>query len=425
MKQKLITLFLTLIVVLTPSLIVVGENYNILKFWALMIGALFLIILLLANYKSLTLDKKDIVALVFLLLIAISTFLSSDIKKSIFGETNRSEGLLTFITYLAIYFSAKKYFKYEKVETFLNIMFYVCTFIGILGIFQNYISNLRLIPLFSNGICATFGNSNFFGSFISIILPIAICFYIFNNSQKGFVLSLIMFFNLLACGTRSGWVAFSIVGLLGIIYLTKQKRKDYWRRLLILSISFVCIFAFLLYRPQSTTKPHLAQKFEQLEKDIAIALDGKLKNSTAGSGRIEIWQMTLKLIAQKPLFGCGTDNLKLGLLTNCTSDCMHYFIDFGTVVDKAHNEYLQIAATIGIPAMIVYLLFLAMILLDKAKHIFSDKVYFVIIVTILSYLAQAFFNISTIGVSPLFWMILGLLDNSEWLNRLKQKYFFD
>ena len=61
MKQKLITIILTITAILAPLLVVpnfLNANYNILKLWTLLIGDLLLIILLLCQYKNLKIDKK-------------------------------------------------------------------------------------------------------------------------------------------------------------------------------------------------------------------------------------------------------------------------------------------------------------------------------------------------------------------------------
>ena len=83
------------------------------------------------------------------------------------------------------------------------------------------------------------------------------------------------------------------------------------------------------------------------------------------------------------------------------------------LADKAHNEYLQIAATIGIPALIIYLAFVCQIVF-KDKNIFKNNATFILLVPIISYLVQAFFNISTIGVAPIFWLLLGLIQNQKF-----------
>lgn len=252
MKQKLITITLSIIIILAALLIFIDNmDYNLPKLWVLILGEIALIFLLLASYRDLKIDRKDILLFAFLVLVFISTFLSSDPLKSMIGEKNRYEGLLSFIAYVCIYLAAKKFFYYEKIEEFLNILFYVSMGIGILGIFQNYVSIPALVPLFNKGICSTFGNSNFFGSYISLVLPIAIVFFILAGKKKGLILSLVLFFNLLSSGTRSAWVAFAVVAIMGIIYLIKQKDKSYFKRFGILSLGFIMIYLYLFFLPSS------------------------------------------------------------------------------------------------------------------------------------------------------------------------------
>jgi O-antigen ligase len=86
----------------------------------------------------------------------------------------------------------------------------------------------------------------------------------------------------------------------------------------------------------------------------------------------------------------------------------------GVTVDKAHNEYLQIAVTLGIPALLVYLFFTAHVLLTGLKAASRMKgenqiLLFGLLAICIGYLTQAFFNISVITVAPFFWVILGIL----------------
>lgn len=437
MKQKFTNIVLILALILGSILIVpdiVHTNHYILKEYVLLIGGAFLLIILLSSYKKIKLDKKDILLLSFLLLIVISTLLSSNIKTSILGAKNRCEGLLMFITYACIYFTSKKLFKYEDKNELLTLLFFACMGIGILGIAQKYVSFAKLYPIFNKGIGGTFGNSNFFGSFISIVLPISICTFVFKGSKKGFLLSLVMFFNLISSGTRSAWVAFIIGTFFFLIYLIKQKNKGYFKKTVILLILFVLIFMYLFgsfkaiikkinpEKKETKTVPvsQTQIKVSQVSKEIKEAKKTGSINKM-GSGRIEIWKMTIKLILQKPIFGCGTDNLRDGLHEYCQEDITQYVKRARVDIDKAHNEYLQIAATIGVPALIIYLLFLSLIVFPKMKIMFKNEIIFIITLTIICYLAQAFFNISTIGVAPIFWMLLGLSDNKEMLDILYLK----
>lgn len=141
-----------------------------------------------------------------------------------------------------------------------------------------------------------------------------------------------------------------------------------------------------------------------------------------GSHRIWIWRIALKLIPKKPILGCGPDNLWQGLIQNCTQATYEYAKKTHTAIDKAHNEYLQIGVTLGLPALICYLTFIVWIILPKIKLTINNKIYFIICLGIISYLVQAFFNISTIGVAPEFWMLLGLIDNKDTINKLNKIY---
>ena len=379
---------------------------------------MLLILLLMILYlsfesKNFKFDIKDVIIILFLILAIISFCYSQNKDISLMGDNNRYEGILMLGTYVIIYLTAKKFFKYEDITKFLNIMFYVSLAIGILGVFHNYINYPALLPIFGKGIAGTFTNTNFFGSYISIALPISIAVFIFTNNKKSFALSIILFFDMIASGTRSSWVAFAGVGLLGLIYLIKQKDKKFWKRSLILLGCFVAIFIFLFFGIFGSI--HTKNKIKSIQNDISSITQNGISDDL-GTDRIEIWKMTIKLIKQFPIFGVGPDNLRSSLAIYCTEEFYNYGKMHLCIPDKAHNEYLQIAATLGIPALILYLVFIGFIIFPKMAKMFKNKTTLIFTICICSYLIQAFFNISTIGVAPLFWMILGFADNKNGIN---------
>lgn len=414
MKQNLITIVITILIIALPIAIIPNETlYNLPKIWILAIGGITLLILLLVNYKKLKLDIKDYVILAFAVLVFISTMLSSKVKISIIGEINRYEGMIAFYTYILIYFCAKKFLKYKNNKILLNILHAIYIVISILGILQYYIKlpTNALIPIFNKGTCGTFGNTNFMGSFISMGIPIFIITYITKNNKISFYTSLLVFFNLIACQARSGWIAFAIFSILMLIYLIKNKNKEYAKRALILLLCFIIIFG-VIYLPQSSK---VRTKIKQVKNDVTVVktsgIDDKL-----GSNRIQIWKVVIELIEKYPIFGVGTDNLKNGVGENLTETSIDFIQRAKGIMDKAHNEYLHIAVTIGLPALVLYLIFIALAILPNIKKIFKKESIFIILSVIISYLAQAFFNISTIGIAPLFWVALGILDNKNFEN---------
>lgn len=416
MKQNLITIAITILIIALPIAIMPGKTtYNIPKVWTLLIGGAILLILLLINYKKLELDKKDYVILIFAILIFISTMLSSSVKTSIIGEKNRYEGMLAFYTYILIYFCAKKFLQYKNNRTLLNILHILYISISILGILQYYIKlpTNDLYPIFNKGTCGTFGNTNFMGSFISMGIPIFIITYIIKGDKISFITSLLVFFCLIACRARSGWVAFGIFSIILLIYLIKNKNKKLFKRAVILVVCFIMIF-MLLYLPE---KSIVKQKINQVKNDVTIAKTKGL-NDKLGSSRIQVWKIVIELIEKYPIFGVGTDNLKKGIADNLTETSINLILRAKSPIDKAHNEYLHIAVTLGILSLVIYLTLLCMIVFPKLKNILKQEKTFIILSAIISYLVQAFFNISTIGVAPLFWLALGLLDNQNFKNRI-------
>ena len=97
-------------------------DYNLPKIIVLYSIGTILFILLLIKYKELKFDKYDFLFLTFKFLVIISTILSVDVKVSIFGMHNRYEGMLTFICYFLIYYSARYYLDVKKNSTNLVLI---------------------------------------------------------------------------------------------------------------------------------------------------------------------------------------------------------------------------------------------------------------------------------------------------------------
>ncbi|MEH6908539.1 O-antigen ligase family protein, partial [Neobacillus drentensis] len=110
--------------------------------------------------------------------------------------------------------------------------------------------------------------------------------------------------------------------------------------------------------------------------------------------------------------GSGPDTLEY-VFPAKKEELEKYFGTPNIIVDKAHNEYLQIAITLGVPALLTYL-FLLFVILKRAFQAEiiaaeNEKILLTgLISSIVGYLIQAFFNISVVTVAPLFWSLLGI-----------------
>ena len=113
MKTKAITIIITILILVVP-IVILPNDVNLLKAIMLISGGAALLVLFLMNYKRIKIDKKDVLIIIFAMLIFISTMLSSDIHTSIFGTEKRYEGMLILFTYIIIYLCTKKFFEYKN-----------------------------------------------------------------------------------------------------------------------------------------------------------------------------------------------------------------------------------------------------------------------------------------------------------------------
>ncbi len=415
MKDKIVTIVLSIILFIVPIAIIPNTwgEYNIVKIIILLVCGFILLITTLIGINKIKFDKMDIPILIFGTLAILSTIFSKDINKSIIGEENRYEGLLTIITYVLIYYNSKYYFKsYKKFIPALSIIYIsICIFAIIQFLVGN---NIKLPPIFAKGANGTFGNTNFMGSFVSIVLPAFILGAIFKNRIIYYIGSIASFSAMLACAARSSFVAFFISIILIITYLIIQKNKNYWKRFSILIIIVIVCFTIIDLIDSNQRIPN---KINSMVTDIKQAIKIGLSDEM-GTGRIGIWKITIKLVEKVPILGCGVDALSSGLEQILPEENSNFIAKSYLYIDKAHNEYLQIAATMGIPALLAYLTFIGMVLISGVKKMLKHKVIAIYIIVIISYLTQAFFNISTIGIAPIFWFILGMASRN--INRKKR-----
>jgi len=134
----------------------------------------------------------------------------------------------------------------------------------------------------------------------------------------------------------------------------------------------------------------------------------------AGTLRFVLYKYSIPLLFEKPILGSGPDTFDYRFPHREYNKLMQDGSLY--LVDKAHNEYLQIGITLGLPALLFYLLLLANIYkngfkaLKKLKNQVSElNIYHTaLFMAVITYTVTALFNISVVSVAPIFWAVLGL-----------------
>lgn len=347
---------------------------------------------------------------ILLLLISIFAFISLLFAKSktlaIYGMIYRYEGIFAIfyyltLTYISSFIKNKKFFL--RTIVVIGLINTIYAFLQITGSSHVTIFNYKG-TIWATGLL---NNPNFYASFILMSLAISIGIFIdeeeLDEKIKYGIIVALLTIGLLISNTTSCAVGLIAILIYSIVYCIKNKL---FKKIIIIGIIIVSE-ALLFQKADMTTLIKDINK----TKNETIELSKGNYDPSYGTKRVELWRKTMKFVPKNLLHGVGIDNF--ALIDNGKS------LKVGTTkYDKAHNEYLQILTTQGIFSLISYLLLFGIILLKGIKSSFkNNKIYLVL--PVIGYLIQAFFNISVIEVAPTFYILLGLLIERNYIEKKK------
>ena len=343
--------------------------------------------------------KKDVMYIPLLAIFffgIISTIFAFKPNVALFGEAKRYEGLFMIAYYLSLVVLSSLLDKKDKKKIVIAIIV-----VGIIEVIFGLIQKFSLFgfpqyihkgKIFFNGLTT---NPNFLGSLILISLCYSIGLF-FDSKHKilYFIISLFLLSGLYLTNTLSSLVGFIFVLLYIIVYSIKNKQLKKMFVILLSSASLLLVFHF-------TNQTTLVNDLNSFKRETSQMITGSYKSDyDFGTGRVDIWKRTLKYVPQNMMTGVGLDNFKY--IKNGRP-----FYRYGVSYDKVHNEYLQFLITGGIFYLLSYLTLYGIIVLRGVKYSFKNKELYLII-PVIGYLVQAFFNISVIEVAPFFYIVLGL-----------------
>lgn len=400
-------------------------NYTMPKVAYLNIFVLGTWLFIVLKKKYWTISKKkphiaiEYIVLLFIWLVGVSTIFSVNKTTSLYGTEYRYEGLLALFSYCSLFLFSYRLLDTNKFEKVIHGMSIISVIVSIYGILQHY--SLDFLPRNSSKEIydrsyAFFDNPNFFGTYLVLIMMLTVALYLTAKNKKTSILYYLIicvtFIALIFSGTRSGWLG-SFVGFLFIAILVVIKLKNLWGKWVLLSISLGLILTTI----NTIEKGSYVNRVNSAVSD-SYQLVTNQSTGYEGSNRFFIWEKSSPLIKTYFWLGSGPDTLEY-VFPAKPDELEKYFGTTNIKVDKAHNEYLQIAITLGVPALLTYLLLIFVVLkraFQAAKAVTgNDKILLMgLISAIVGYLVQAFFNISVVTVAPLFWALLGItLSKSE------------
>jgi len=359
--------------------------------------------------------KIEYILVIFIALLSLSTIFSADIYTSVVGAWTRHEGYLTWLVYLSVFYFFYRVINYNDFspEKLMKNLFVVSAVISIYGILQHFDYDFisLIVPWESpTSSIAFFDNPNFYGTYLVLTMGLGMGLYLIASEKKpllfyGIVLTL-MTSVLLYTNTRSAWIGLAIVALFYTFTIVKQYKL--WKKWVFLLLAMGIIAVGI---NASEGNRYLGKIFITLEESGDLLDEGLTGHE--GSSRLIIWQKDLTILDDYFWIGSGVDTHAI-VFPATPDELEEYFNNRTIMVDKAHNEYLQIAVTLGIPALLVYLLLLFSVY-RKAFQALKEAnkrekyILFTLLAVITGYLVQAIFNISVVSVAPILWMLLGIV----------------
>ncbi|WP_339215166.1 O-antigen ligase family protein [Solibacillus sp. FSL W8-0372] len=387
---------------------------------------------------------------IFVVAIVVSTIASPNITIALTGQHNRSEGAVSWLCYIALMFIAIN-IKYPK-EVVSYIMYTMIPFvyINLYIITMNFlgkdllINNTRVqgfVSLFlpegasiSEG-SALIGTLNQWNYMSGMFAMMTIMYLAWAVTSKRWVVMFvgiitasvsisIMFMSISTSGFLTVALLFPLI-LLVIFQLENKKRG-----LIALSI-FLVISAPVFYslaekdlRIWNESFGFFIDKNPFLEdsstiiknNNVAFASENHFdlpilpnRETAAGSGRVYIWDKTIKLVQDRLFLGYGKDSLVYNF-PHYNIDSRAGMWDENTIIDKPHNEFVGILHGFGIAGFCAFIILLSIIVLKTVNLIFTKKwSNFIIAITALAYFAQAMFNDSLPATSAFVFIIMGML----------------
>lgn len=366
--DRAITTLLLVVVGLTPILFLnfTTEFYETPKLIFLLVSTMVLILLwsiswIVKGKVSLTRTPLDIPLIILLVIVLISTFFSGSRYVSIFGNLPRVHGsAIAWVTYILFYFVAVSHLRTPShVRSLVYVLLgsgAVAALLSIMSFFGLYIP----VPFAQFANFTPTGSSFSTVAFMILLLPLTFFSIIHPNRYMPRAaaagLSVLFAITILLLGN---WTLYIVTLVLIGIAVFVSKKSDLLKAapFLALLAGVSAIVFVALITPIAGDKNPIQQKYANFPREVQIPF-------------INSWKVSVSAFRDSPFLGTGPATY----LFNFTQykPLEHNQGRFWNInFDTAHNEFLQMLATLGILGVLSFL-FLALIVINFAwKNIFA------------------------------------------------------
>jgi O-antigen ligase len=328
-------------------------------------------------------------------------------NQQFFGVNGRNTGFLAYVSLVFLSLGAS----FASSSKFLERIGYSTISIGILSVFYGLLQTSGNDPIKwnnpYNSVITFLGNPNFASS------SLGIC------SVAAFALMLGGVKNLLIKGS----LLILIVTSVALTLLSKSQQGT----LVFAAGSFAVLTIFFLKHPKLQSKKILSVYFIATLTVGFITILGMLNQGPLGSllykasvrQRGFYWNAAKEMILSHPLFGVGLDSYGDWYFAKRSANAA--FLTPTTQSNSAHNIFLDIGATGGIPLFFInvalfVITFIAIFKLVKRHKTFEWQLAGLVGMWV-AYQSQALISINQLGLGVWGWIFMGLIIGYEYSTR--------
>lgn len=311
----------------------------------------------------------------------------------------------------------------RQINRILDILLLVGGLFGIYGIFQYngidfsfWAQNIGRQQVFG-----LFGNVNYFAEYLIVPIPIAVSLFLVSQNKFKRILLLIailaMGTSLIATFTRGSYLGFGSALIFMFFLFLISRGKGFIKnnkKIFIIILVAIIIITFLFVVPTPLNKSGTV--ISKIKERASII---QLINEFSFGRRAAIYKFTTLMIKDHPLLGSGIGTYKYNTL--------RYQAEFFAqgenrslyphgFADKAHNEYLQLWAELGIIGLGIFIWLIisyfrfGLKILRKIKDEYRQGIIIGLMGAVVTVLVDSIFGfpLHLPATIVLFWLALGL-----------------
>lgn len=385
--QRIIEYSFSALFILVP-LILTPWNYELFEFNKMLTVYILTVIIVGAWIAKMVLRRQiifrrtfwDIPLIIFFTSQLISFFFSIDRHTSFWGYYSRfNGGLLSIICYSILYWSFVSNMDKNNSQFVIRNLLITATLVAAYGIAEHFgIDAKYWVQDVKNRVFSTLGQPNWLAAWLVALAPLTwalglknIKYKILNIKYIFYVLFTTCYLCLLFTRSRSGLLGFGVAFLSfwGLIFVINRR---VWKKILQPFLIFTFSFLLLTFYFGRDWVPGINKFFPSKTRNSQPVTEQspqpQLLISESGDIRKVVWRGAVEIWRHYPFFGTGPETFAYSYYWYRPRE-HNDLSEWDFLYNKAHNEYLNYAATTGSVGLLAYLLLIGSFLVWSIRKI--------------------------------------------------------